>query len=127
MPRPLVWLGVLALLAGALLLLRQPLWDRLDLETKHRIVAVYSRWTARPVDTADTVPTSPQVQNRIGVNVFLDQEVSHDDRRRSLELYGRPASAGFASRSPGRRSSATPKGTSGTASGTKTPGQTTTA
>ena len=65
---------------------RQPLWDRLDLETKHRIVAAYSRLTARRVETADEVRTSPQVANRIGVNVFLDQEVEIANRRRSLEM-----------------------------------------
>jgi hypothetical protein len=76
----------LALLAGLLILARQPLWDRLDLETKHRLIALYTRITARRLDTADDVLTSPRVQNRIGVNVFLDQEVSQADRRRSLEM-----------------------------------------
>src|SRR5262249_42448882 len=77
---------LLVVLAGLLVLFRQPLWDHLDLETKHRLIAVYSRMTARRVETADNVPTNPQVQNRIGVNVFLDQEVNIDDRRRSLEM-----------------------------------------
>ncbi|MGE3269518.1 MAG: cellulase family glycosylhydrolase [Chloroflexota bacterium] len=85
-PRLLLVLSALLLAAGLLFAFRQPLWDRLDLETRHRIVAAYSRLTARPVVTADNVPTSPQVQNRIGVNVFLDQEVSIDNRRRSLEM-----------------------------------------
>ena len=40
---------VLAVVAGVLVLFRQPIWDRVDLETKHRIVAVYSRLTARKV------------------------------------------------------------------------------
>jgi hypothetical protein len=82
----LPFLAALVLLVGVLLLVRQPLWDRLDLETKHKIVAAYSRMTARRVETADDVPTSPRVTNRIGVNVFLDQEVSVEDRRRSLEM-----------------------------------------
>src|SRR5688500_2712903 len=93
-PRLLALLAFLALLAGVLLLFRQPLWDRLDLESKHQIVATYSRMTARPVETADEVQTSPRVANRIGANVFLDQEVSIDDRRRSLEML-RAAGAGW--------------------------------
>jgi polysaccharide biosynthesis protein PslG len=75
------------LLVGVLgLAFRGPLWDRLDLETKHRIVAAWSHLTARRVETANDVPTSPTVENRVGVNVFLDQEVNPDDRRRSLEM-----------------------------------------
>jgi hypothetical protein len=85
-PRLLALLAVLVLLAGVLLLFRQPLWDRLDLEVRHRLVAAYSRMTARRVETADEVQTSPRVANRIGANVFLDQEVNVDDRRRSLEM-----------------------------------------
>lgn len=76
----------LALLAGLAGAYRQPLWDSLDLETRHRLIAAYSRLTARRVETADGVPTSPQVENRIGVNVFLDQEVSVEDRRRTLAM-----------------------------------------
>src|SRR3954464_7014527 len=84
----LTWvvLAVIALLVGLGFALRQPLWDRLDLETKHRLVALYLRVTARRVDAADAVQTSPRVANRIGVNIFLDQEVSLDDRKRSLEM-----------------------------------------
>ena len=66
---------------------RQPLWDRLPLETKHRIVAAYSRLTARRGrDRQRRRRSARRVANRIGVNVFLDQEVSTDDRRRSLEM-----------------------------------------
>jgi len=38
-------------------------WDRLDLETQHRIIAAYSRMTARRVETANDVPVSPRVSN----------------------------------------------------------------
>lgn len=85
--RPVLVVLVVGLLLGGLVLLfRQPLWDRLDLETKHQLVALYSRMTARRPETADDVAVSPRVANPIGVNVFLDQEVSHADRRRSLEM-----------------------------------------
>ena len=82
----LLVLAAVLTLAGLLAVYRQPLWDRLDLETKHRVVAAYSRVTARRVETANSVVVSPQVPNRIGANVFLDQEVSIDDRHRSLTM-----------------------------------------
>jgi hypothetical protein len=87
-PRPIVAVVVIGLLALAIggFAFRQPLWNRLGLERQHQIIAAWSHLTARRVDTADAVQTSPQVQNRIGVNVFLDQEVNVDDRRRSLEM-----------------------------------------
>jgi polysaccharide biosynthesis protein PslG len=86
--RALAWLvvAVVAALILAGVLFRQRAWDALDIETRHRIVALYSRATARPLATADDVPVSPRVANPVGVNVFLDQEVSHDDRRRSLAM-----------------------------------------
>ena len=74
------------LLVGLAILFQRPLWDHLDVETKHQLVALYSRATARQPDTADDVTVSPRVANPVGVNVFLDQEVSHDDRRRSLQM-----------------------------------------
>lgn len=73
-------------LVSLVLVYRQPLWDRLDLETRHKIVAIWSRMTARRVETANDVQTSPAVQNRIGANVFLDQEVNPLDRRRTLDM-----------------------------------------
>jgi hypothetical protein len=65
---------------------RQAIWEAVDLETRHRLVALISRLTARRVETADEVTVSPRVENPIGVNVFLDQEASVEARRRSLEL-----------------------------------------
>ncbi|MDP8921731.1 MAG: hypothetical protein M3O34_02510 [Chloroflexota bacterium] len=82
--RPLLAAVVLGLVLAALF--RPAPWDWLDLETKHQIVALYSWATARRPETADDVAVSPSVANPIGVNVFLDQEVSHADRRRSLEM-----------------------------------------
>ena len=74
--------------AGALLLVvlgRQAIWEAIDLETRHRLIALGSRLAARPVETADHVAVSPRVANPIGVNVFLDQETS-EARRRSFEM-----------------------------------------
>ena len=76
-------------IVGALLVLavslRQAAWEAVDLETRHRLIALVSRLTARPVETATGVAVSPRVANPIGVNVFLDQETS-DARRRSFEM-----------------------------------------
>ncbi len=76
-------------LAGVLLLLATPArrvaWEAIDLETRHRMIAIGSRLVARRVETADEVVVSPQVDNPIGVNVFLDQETS-EARRRSFEM-----------------------------------------
>ncbi|MCC6178591.1 MAG: cellulase family glycosylhydrolase [Chloroflexi bacterium] len=82
-------LGTLLLfagLAGLVVAFRQPLWDRLDLETRHRLIAAGSHLTARHVETADDVAVSPRIRNPVGVNVFLDQEVSIADRERSLAM-----------------------------------------
>jgi GH35 family endo-1,4-beta-xylanase len=83
----LVVLTVAVLAALALgVLFRQPLWDSLDLETRHRLVALASRLTTRTVETADQVPVHPRVENPIGVNVFLEHEGSTEARRRSFEM-----------------------------------------
>ncbi len=75
-----------AALGGLVATFRQPLWDQLDLETRHRIVAAVSRVTARPVETADVAEVQPRVWNPIGVNVFLEQEGSSEARQRSFEM-----------------------------------------
>ena len=79
---------LLLLCAGALLLAvvgRQVIWETVDLETRHRLIALGSRLVARRVETADHVAVSPRVGNPIGINVFLDQETS-EARRRSFEM-----------------------------------------
>jgi hypothetical protein len=65
---------------------RTDLLDRLDLETRHRLVAFISQLTARHPDTADRVPTSPKVDNPLGINTFLEQDVTLEARQRSLEM-----------------------------------------
>lgn len=80
-----VGLLLLALAAGAVRY-RSALLDRLDLETRHRIIAVISRYTARHPQTADDIPVSPTVDNPLGVNTFLEQDVTLEARRRSLEM-----------------------------------------
>ncbi|MBA2446437.1 MAG: cellulase family glycosylhydrolase [Chloroflexi bacterium] len=67
-------------------LFRQALWENIDLEVRHRLVAFVSGLTARRPETADQVAIRPRVDNPIGVNVFLDQEASVEARRRNLEM-----------------------------------------
>ena len=43
---------ITVLVMGLLFIFRQPLWDRVPLDVKHRLVAQYSRLTARRVETA---------------------------------------------------------------------------
>src|SRR5438874_9652715 len=65
---------------------RTELLDRLDLETRHRLVALMSQLTARRPDTADGVVVTPRVDNPLGINTFLEQDVTLEARRRSLEM-----------------------------------------
>jgi hypothetical protein len=65
---------------------RTELLDRLDLEARHRLVALLSGITARRPETADRVAVSPSVANPLGVNTFLEQDVTLEARRRSLEM-----------------------------------------
>jgi hypothetical protein len=65
---------------------RTELLDRLDLETRHRLVALTSRFTARHPDTADRAAVAPRVDNPLGINTFLEQDVTLEARRRSLEM-----------------------------------------
>ncbi|MCA1644904.1 MAG: hypothetical protein LC797_05330 [Chloroflexi bacterium] len=78
------WLSAAAA-SGALILLASavsagPL-DTLSIDLRHRWVALTAR---SRVDEAS--PVDGQVENRLGVNVFLEQEVEPDKRQRSLEL-----------------------------------------
>jgi polysaccharide biosynthesis protein PslG len=65
---------------------RTELLDRLDLETRHRVVAFLSGLTARRPETADSVPVVPHVDNPLGINTFLEQDVTLEARQRSLEM-----------------------------------------
>ena len=57
--RPLLTFGGLALLVfGLLLSQRTALWNALDLQTRHRLIALVSQATARRPETADQVPVS---------------------------------------------------------------------
>jgi hypothetical protein len=65
---------------------RTGLMDRFDLETRHRLVAFLSSLTARRPETADGVPVTPRVDNPLGINTFLEQDVTLEARKRSLEM-----------------------------------------
>lgn len=82
-------LTILLVLAALLLAgfsLRSELLSRLDVETRHRVVAFISQYTARRPETADSLAVSPRVSNPLGVNTFLEQDVTVEARRRSLEM-----------------------------------------
>lgn len=81
----LVGLGVLGI--GLLLVFqRAALLDLLPLETRHALVALYSRVTAPALETADMVPIAHTDENPYGINVFLEQEVEEEKVRRTLAL-----------------------------------------
>ncbi|HYU19457.1 MAG TPA: hypothetical protein VEQ11_12265, partial [Chloroflexota bacterium] len=83
--RRLIALTLIGIFA-VLILGRQAVWDALDLETRHRLIAFVSRLTTRRVELAEGVAVSPGVANPIGVNVFLDQEASVEARQQSLDM-----------------------------------------
>ncbi|HEY7066974.1 MAG TPA: cellulase family glycosylhydrolase [Chloroflexota bacterium] len=71
-------LVLLALLAGALALH--------DGEARDTAVALWSRLTARPVQTADAAVAPSPDAGLVGVNTFLEQEVETTSRRRALQM-----------------------------------------
>ncbi|HEX3246852.1 MAG TPA: hypothetical protein VHX16_15720, partial [Chloroflexota bacterium] len=75
----------IAIVAGAFIA-RGPISERLDLELRHQVIAVVSRFTSPKPDTADNVQVTPTVNNPVGVNTFLEQEVDTDVRRRTVEM-----------------------------------------
>lgn len=79
-------LGLLALLVGGACLTRTQPLERLDLETRHRLIAAYSALAARRPADAPEVEVSPRVENPLGINTFLEQDVTLEARRRSLEM-----------------------------------------
>src|SRR5205814_1352323 len=83
-----LFLLLVGLAVGALLLYRQraELFDRLDLETRHRLIATLSGLTARRPETGERLLTTPRPANLLGVNTFLEQDVTVEARRRSLEM-----------------------------------------
>lgn len=85
--RILLALAAVAVIALALgVRHRTELLDRLDLETRHRVIAFLSIVSARKPDTADRVPVRPRVDNPLGINTFLEQDVTLEARRRSMEM-----------------------------------------
>lgn len=54
-------------------------------ELRDDVIAFWSRWTARPVETADAA-APPPVAQPVGVNTFLEQEVESAKRRRALAM-----------------------------------------
>lgn len=77
---------VLALAALGLVSQRGTIWRSIDLETRHRIVALVSQVTARRPATADEIAVSPRVANPLGANTFLEQDVTVEARQRSLQM-----------------------------------------
>lgn len=77
-----VLLGGLVLLA----ITRPAVLDQLDVETRHRVIALVSRFMAPQLDTANHVAVSPSVVNPVGVNTFLEQEVDVELRRRAVAM-----------------------------------------
>lgn len=89
MMRRWMLLGLLAFFGLGVLLgvrFRTELLDRLDLETRHRVIALLSQLSARRPETADRVEVRPRVENPLGVNTFLEQDVTLEARRRSIEM-----------------------------------------
>ncbi len=73
-------LALLALVPGA------AAFDTLQIDLKHRWVALTAGRTQPTVQTAAARPPASDRLNPIGANVFLEQEVEPAKRRRSLEL-----------------------------------------
>lgn len=89
MKRLRLWLLLVAILVIALPLgarYRGAILDQLDLETRHRVIAFLSGLSARRPETADRVTVRPRVDNPLGVNTFLEQDVTLEARRRSIEM-----------------------------------------
>ena len=88
--RPRLLLGLLVtgltLLLGLLLGQRTALWNALDLQTRHQLIALVSQATARRPETADQISITPRVENPLGANTFLEQDVTLEARRRSLDM-----------------------------------------
>ncbi|MCL4459986.1 MAG: glycosyltransferase family 39 protein [Chloroflexi bacterium] len=86
-----LWLAALFLAITVLgIVFRQPLWHTvkpiIGYEVRDRIIAVYSRLTARQVETADYEPMPYTGFNPYGINVFLEQEVQESEIRRTLQM-----------------------------------------
>lgn len=84
------WLASLAVAAAVLALAA---WGSLAYlrsvegsEIRHTLIAIWSRWTEAPRDTAPEAVTGHRVENPLGINTFLEREVEPEKRRRSLEL-----------------------------------------
>ena len=65
---------------------RNTLLDHLDLETRHRLIAAVSGLTARHPETADSAVARPRIANPLGVNTFLEQDVTLEARQHSLAM-----------------------------------------
>jgi hypothetical protein len=85
----LLALAVLVVLAGWLVVAivpDDPLALRESGELRNRLLAVYTRLTARPTQTADLAPIAHTDGPPVGVNTFLEQEVEEAKLRRTLTL-----------------------------------------
>jgi len=85
----LLAIAVLVVLAGWLVVAIVPDDPRALLESgelRNRLLAVYTRLTARPTQTADLAPIAHTDGPPVGVNTFLEQEVEEAKLRRTLAL-----------------------------------------
>jgi polysaccharide biosynthesis protein PslG len=65
---------------------RSTLLGQVDPETRHRIIAVLSNLTARRPETGDHLVVARRPDNPLGINTFLEQDVTPEARQRSLEM-----------------------------------------
>jgi hypothetical protein len=65
---------------------RSTLLGQVDPETRHRIIAALSNLTARRPETGDHLVVARRPANPLGINTFLEQDVTPEARQRSLEM-----------------------------------------
>jgi polysaccharide biosynthesis protein PslG len=82
----LVTILIAIVIVALVFITRGPISERLDLELRHQIIAMVSRFTSPKLDTGDSVQVTPIVNNPVGVNTFLEQEVDAELRRRTVEM-----------------------------------------
>ncbi|MFN0073366.1 MAG: hypothetical protein ACKVVP_17940 [Chloroflexota bacterium] len=79
-------IGIGTFIVAVVIVMRGSVLERIDIETRHHVIAVISRFNAPSVITADEIQVTPIVHNPVGVNTFLEQEVDVELRRRTVEM-----------------------------------------